>query len=40
LAVILDTNSLSVMEDGGAELQPFLQEAAEVALPVIVLGEW
>jgi len=38
--VILDTNALSAMADGEKALQPVLQEASEVALPVIVLGEY
>ena len=38
--MILDTNALSAMADGEKALQPVLQEASEVALPVIVLGEY
>ena len=38
--MILDTNALSAMADGERALQPVLQEASEVALPVIVLGEY
>jgi len=38
--VILDTNALSAMADGEKALQPVLQGASEVALPVIVLGEY
>jgi tRNA(fMet)-specific endonuclease VapC len=38
--VILDTNGLSALADGESTLEPILREAAEVALPVIVLGEF
>lgn len=38
--MILDTNGLSAMADGVAELEPLLRKAAEVAIPVIVLGEY
>jgi predicted nucleic acid-binding protein len=38
--VILDTNGLSALADGESSLEPILREAAEVALPVIVLGEF
>ena len=38
--MILDTNALSAMADGEKALQPVLQGASEVALPVIVLGEY
>jgi predicted nucleic acid-binding protein len=37
--VILDTNGLSAVADGAA-LEPILRKAAEVAVPVIVLGEY
>jgi tRNA(fMet)-specific endonuclease VapC len=40
LAVILDTNGLSAMADGDMKLAPLLQQAAELALPVVVLGEY
>jgi tRNA(fMet)-specific endonuclease VapC len=40
LAVILDTNGLSAMADGDGKLAPLLQGAEEIALPVIVLGEY
>jgi predicted nucleic acid-binding protein len=36
----LDTNGLSALADGESTLEPILREAAEVALPVIVLGEF
>jgi tRNA(fMet)-specific endonuclease VapC len=38
--VILDTNGLSAVADGDAVLEPILRKAAEVAVPVIVLGEY
>jgi len=38
--VILDTNGLSALADGDSTLEPVLRKAAEVALPVIVLGEF
>jgi tRNA(fMet)-specific endonuclease VapC len=38
--VILDTNALSAVADGDAELAPHLRHAAEIAVPVIVLGEY
>jgi predicted nucleic acid-binding protein len=36
----LDTNGLSALADGESTLEPILREAAEVALPIIVLGEF
>jgi tRNA(fMet)-specific endonuclease VapC len=38
--VILDTNGLSAVADGDAGLEPILRQAAEIAVPVIVLGEY
>ena len=38
--MILDTNALSAIADGHAELEPHLHRAKEIALPVIVLGEY
>ena len=38
--MILDTNALSAMADGDAKLDPVLRTAAEIAVPVIVLGEY
>ena len=38
--MILDTNCLSAMADGDPELEPLLEHAAEIAVPVIVLGEY
>ena len=38
--MILDTNGLSAVADGDAELEPILRKAAEIAVPVIVLGEY
>jgi len=40
LALILDTNGLSAMADGDTGLESLLQLAAEIAVPVIVLGEY
>ena len=38
--MILDTNGLSAVADGDAALEPILRKAAEIAVPVIVLGEY
>jgi predicted nucleic acid-binding protein len=38
--VILDTNGLSAMAGGDMKLAPLLQQAPELAVPVIVLGEY
>ena len=38
--MILDTNGLSALADGESALQPILRDAAHVAIPVIVLGEY
>jgi tRNA(fMet)-specific endonuclease VapC len=38
--VILDTNGLSAIADGDPALEPILRKATEVAVPVIVLGEY
>jgi tRNA(fMet)-specific endonuclease VapC len=38
--VILDTNGLSAVADGDPALEPVLRKAAQVAIPVIVLGEY
>jgi len=38
--VILDTNGLSGVAEGAPSLEPVLRQAAEVAVPVIVLGEY
>jgi predicted nucleic acid-binding protein len=40
MGLILDTNGLSAMADGDAKLEPLLQQATEIAVPVIVLGEY
>jgi predicted nucleic acid-binding protein len=40
LAWILDTKGLLAMADGDMKLEPLLQRAAEIAVPVIVLGEY
>ena len=36
--MILDTNGLSAMASGDPTLEPLLRRAAEIAVPVIVLG--
>ena len=38
--MILDTNGLLAMADGDKNLEPLLQRATEIAIPVIVLGEY
>jgi tRNA(fMet)-specific endonuclease VapC len=38
--VILDTNGLSAVADGQSTLEPILRKAAQIAIPVIVLGEY
>lgn len=38
--MILDTNGLSAVADGEAGLEPILRKAAQIAIPVIVLGEY
>ena len=38
--MILDTNGLSALADGDAALEPIVREATEIAVPVIVLGEY
>ena len=38
--MILDTNGLSAVADGDSTLEPILRAATEIALPVIVLGEY
>jgi tRNA(fMet)-specific endonuclease VapC len=38
--VILDTNGLSAIADGESALEPILRKAAQVVIPVIVLGEY
>lgn len=38
--MILDTNGLSAMADGDMKLAPLLQQAPDLAVPVIVLGEY
>jgi predicted nucleic acid-binding protein len=38
--VILDTNGLSALAEGEPGLEPLLRKAAQVAIPVIVLGEY
>jgi predicted nucleic acid-binding protein len=38
--VILDTNGRSAFAEGDGALEPILRTAAQVAIPVIVLGEY
>lgn len=38
--MILDTNALSAVAEGHSTLESVLQNASEVAVPVIVLGEY
>ena len=38
--MILDTNGLSAVAEGNAALLPILRRARELAIPVIVLGEY
>lgn len=38
--MILDTNGLSALADGDPRLEPILREATQIAVPVIVLGEY
>lgn len=38
--MILDTNGLSAMAGGDPALEPILSQANELAIPVIVLGEY
>lgn len=38
--MILDTNGLSAMAEGEPALEPILRKAAQLAIPVIVLGEY
>jgi predicted nucleic acid-binding protein len=38
--VILDSDGLSALADGDTNLEPLLQQADEIAIPAIVLGEY
>jgi tRNA(fMet)-specific endonuclease VapC len=38
--LIIDTDGLSAMADGDAKLEPLLRQAPDIAIPVIVLGEY
>ena len=38
--MILDTNGLSALAEGEETLEPILRRAAQIAVPVIVLGEY
>lgn len=39
MEVILDTNALSAMADGVAELKSVAQKLSGIAIPAIVMGE-
>ena len=38
--MILDTNGLSALAEGEPRLEPILRKATQIAVPVIVLGEY
>jgi predicted nucleic acid-binding protein len=38
--MILDTNGLSALAEGESRLEPILQKATQIAVPVMVLGEY
>lgn len=38
--MILDTNGLSALAEGDPAIEPLLRKASQIALPVIVLGEY
>ena len=38
--MILDTNGLSALAEGELRLEPILRKATQIAVPVIVLGEY
>ncbi len=38
--MILDTNGLSALAEGEPSLEPLLRKAEQIAIPVIVLGEY
>ena len=38
--MILDTNALSAMADGDRRMAPILQQAKQIEIPVVVLGEY
>lgn len=38
--MILDTNGLSAVVEGDAAIEPLLKKASQIAIPVIVLGEY
>jgi tRNA(fMet)-specific endonuclease VapC len=40
LALILDTNALSAFADGDESLRPLIESEADLAIPVVVLGEY
>jgi tRNA(fMet)-specific endonuclease VapC len=38
--MILDTNGLSALAEGELRLEPILRKATQIAVPVVVLGEY
>jgi tRNA(fMet)-specific endonuclease VapC len=38
--MILDTNGLSALAEGELRLEPILRKATQIAVPVIILGEY
>ena len=38
--MILDTNALSAIVDGRAEIRPYIEDAPFIAIPVVALGEY
>jgi tRNA(fMet)-specific endonuclease VapC len=40
VAVILDTNALSALAEGERSIEPILKQAANIRVPVVVLGEY
>src|SRR5258708_32960245 len=38
--MILETNGLSALAEGASRLEPILRKATQIAVPVIVLGEY
>ena len=38
--MILDTNGLSAVAEGDPAIEPLLKKASQIAIPVIVLGEY
>jgi tRNA(fMet)-specific endonuclease VapC len=38
--MILDTNGLSALAEGELRLEPILRKATQIAIPVVILGEY